>query len=69
MNDLRNTTASRPSPSTDPTCSHSQGQFGWPGPNERASERAQDEPGLTESDRDARAFGSATDVPGCNAND
>lgn len=45
---------SRPSPQTDPTAPHTQSDFGWPGPNERAAERAQDEPGLTERDRDER---------------
>src|SRR5581483_4013221 len=48
------------SPNTDPTNHHRQGDFGWPGPNERAAERAQDEPGMTEQDRDERDPGKAS---------
>src|SRR5688572_17105825 len=62
MNDPRDTPEQcgpRPSPHTDPTAPHHQGDFGWPGPNERATERAQDEPGLTEHDRDERDAGKS----------
>jgi len=48
------------SPSTDPTSHHRLEDFGWPGPNERAAERAQDEPGLTDHDRDERDPGKET---------
>jgi len=65
MSEPRSTVELRPSPSTDPTCCHTQAQFGWPGPNERAAERAQDEPGLTEEDRDARDPGQPPAVPVC----
>jgi hypothetical protein len=44
----------RPSPATDPTNPCRQEATGIEVPNERASERSQDEPGLTERDRDER---------------
>jgi hypothetical protein len=47
-------TSERPSPATDPTNPCRQEATGTEVPNERATERSQDEPGLTDRDRDER---------------
>jgi hypothetical protein len=43
-----------PSPATDPTNRWSQEAAGMFAPNERSNERRQDEPGLTDEDRQVR---------------
>jgi hypothetical protein len=47
-------TTERPSPATDPTNPYRQEATGNEVANENATERSQDEPGLTERDRDDR---------------